>query len=67
MKTFPLLALLLSFTSLAFTQDGFRPIFNGKDLSGWDGNAELWSVARSSVGAMARVNISLVRGALQRA
>lgn len=24
--------------------DGFRPIFNGKDLSGWDGNPELWKV-----------------------
>ena len=25
-------------------QEGFRPLFNGKDLSGWDGNPELWSV-----------------------
>jgi type 1 glutamine amidotransferase len=24
--------------------DGFRPIFNGKDLSGWDGNPKFWSV-----------------------
>src|SRR5271155_4584712 len=23
---------------------GFQPIFNGKDLTGWDGSPELWSV-----------------------
>ncbi|MEQ1749437.1 MAG: DUF1080 domain-containing protein, partial [Prosthecobacter sp.] len=23
---------------------GFKPLFNGKDLAGWDGNSELWSV-----------------------
>lgn len=28
----------------ARAQDGFRPLFNGKDLAGWDGNPELWSV-----------------------
>jgi hypothetical protein len=25
-------------------QDGFKPLFNGKDLTGWDGNPELWLV-----------------------
>lgn len=24
--------------------DGFKPLFNGKDLSGWEGNPALWSV-----------------------
>ncbi len=24
--------------------DGFKPLFNGKDLAGWDGNPQLWSV-----------------------
>src|SRR5687768_18491410 len=28
----------------AMAQDGFRPLFNGKDLTGWEGNPELWSV-----------------------
>jgi hypothetical protein len=28
----------------AFAADGFKPLFNGKDLTGWDGNPELWSV-----------------------
>ena len=25
--------------------DDFKPLFNGKDLTGWDGNPDLWSVA----------------------
>ncbi len=39
-----LLLLSLLFTSFASAQDGFKSLFNGKDLSGWDGNPELWSV-----------------------
>lgn len=39
-----LLLLSLLFTSFASAQEGFKPLFNGKDLSGWDGNPELWSV-----------------------
>ncbi len=35
-------SLLLNFSLCA--QEGFRPLFNGKDLTGWDGNPELWSV-----------------------
>ena len=27
----------------------FRPIFNGKDLAGWDGNRELWSVRDGAI------------------
>lgn len=39
-------SLLLSLiaSSLLPAQDGFEPLFNGKDLTGWDGNPELWSV-----------------------
>jgi hypothetical protein len=39
-------SLLLSLiaTTLLPAQDGFVPLFNGKDLTGWDGNPELWSV-----------------------
>ena len=29
--------------------DGFRPIFNGKDLAGWDGNPALWSVEEGCI------------------
>jgi len=39
-----LTAFLLSIVSLIAADDGFRPLFNGKDLTGWDGNPELWSV-----------------------
>lgn len=42
-----LFILLSSFAILhsSFGEDaGFTPLFNGKDLSGWDGNPELWSV-----------------------
>lgn len=38
--TFALLATL----SFASAEEGYRSLFNGKDLSGWDGNPELWSV-----------------------
>ncbi|MCX6881181.1 MAG: DUF1080 domain-containing protein, partial [Verrucomicrobia bacterium] len=24
--------------------DAFKPIFNGKDLNGWEGNTNFWSV-----------------------
>jgi len=28
---------------------GFKPIFNGKDLTGWDGNPKLWSVKDGAI------------------
>ena len=30
-------------------EDGFQSIFNGKDLSGWDGNPKLWSVKDGAI------------------
>lgn len=44
MKSLLLSALTLVCTSLFAAEGEFRPLFNGKDLSGWDGNPELWSV-----------------------
>ena len=36
---------LLGFAPLAaFAEDGFLPLFNGKNLDGWDGDPRLWSV-----------------------
>lgn len=29
--------------------DGFKPIFNGRDLTGWDGNPKLWSVQDGAI------------------
>ncbi len=47
----PLLLLLSSFTLLhsSFSQDGFTPLFNGKDLAGWDGDPALWKVENGVV------------------
>ena len=46
MPRFGLLVLALCSLSLtAFAQEaGFRPLFNGKNLDGWDGDPRLWSV-----------------------
>jgi putative membrane-bound dehydrogenase-like protein len=43
--------LLLSTTALKALdeQEGFKPLFNGKDLSGWDGNPKFWSVKDGAV------------------
>jgi hypothetical protein len=47
MKRLYLLSLFL--LSSAAAQDGFKPIFNGKDLTGWDGNPELWKVVNGEI------------------
>jgi hypothetical protein len=36
--------LLLAFAAAAFAQEGFQPLFNGKNLDGWDGDPRLWTV-----------------------
>jgi len=33
----------LSAADAAGSETGFKPLFNGKDLAGWDGNPKLWS------------------------
>jgi uncharacterized protein (TIGR03067 family) len=33
----------------AETEEGFKSIFNGKDLSGWEGHAEIWSVKDGAI------------------
>lgn len=45
-RIFLALALTLAAFNLraADSEEGFKPLFNGKDLKGWDGNPELWSV-----------------------
>ncbi len=39
-----LLLLLLLPVAAPAQKDGWTPLFNGKDLSGWEGDPELWSV-----------------------
>lgn len=47
--------ILIFLSSLAilhssFGEDaGFKPLFNGKDLTGWDGNPELWKVENGEI------------------
>jgi uncharacterized protein (TIGR03067 family) len=41
--------LLLTQPAAAATEPGFTPIFNGKDLTGWDGNPALWSVKDGAI------------------
>lgn len=39
-----LLALLTLTAGPLLGEDGFKPLFNGKDLAGWDGDPALWKV-----------------------
>jgi len=43
MKKWPLVLIAL-WAAAAFAEEGFRPLFNGKNLTGWDGDPRLWSV-----------------------
>ena len=33
----------------ADSEDGFKPIFNGKDLKGWEGETKIWSVKDGAI------------------
>src|SRR5882724_7257177 len=52
-KILPILTLGVAlFATAAFAADsekGFKKIFNGKDLSGWDGAMDLWSVKDGAI------------------
>jgi len=46
----PLLTTLLLLATAAFAaDDGFTTLFNGKDLTGWDGDPKLWKVENGIV------------------
>lgn len=49
--SYPRLYLLLfaAVTPGFSAQDGFRSIFNGRDLNGWEGNPTLWSVSDGAI------------------
>ena len=60
MKSIHLLTLLASFTLAQFAQagdskkapaepEGMKTIFNGKDLTGWDGDERLWTVKDGAI------------------
>lgn len=41
---FLILVSLISFTTIRNEKDGFKQIFDGKTLKGWDGDSTYWSV-----------------------
>ncbi|MBP6783303.1 MAG: DUF1080 domain-containing protein [Verrucomicrobiales bacterium] len=43
------LALLTVTLRLSAAEEGFVDLFNGKDLTGWDGNPELWSIEDGAI------------------
>jgi len=50
-RTLAVSAMLLACGSVSFAADepGFKPLFNGKDLTGWQGNPKLWSVRDGAI------------------
>ncbi len=43
------IAALCGLAIAARAEDGFTSLFNGKDLTGWDGDARLWSVENGEI------------------
>jgi len=41
--------MLVAIPALAADDDGFRPIFDGKTLEGWDGNPQFWRVEDGAI------------------
>ena len=44
MKNFIICIFVISISLLSNAEEEFVPLFNGKDLSGWDGDPKLWKV-----------------------
>ncbi len=44
-----LATLLTTWARAAATEQGFKSLFNGKNLSGWDGNPKFWSVKEGAI------------------
>ena len=49
MKSLRLLAALTALASTALAEEGFTPLLNGKDLSGWEAEPGLWKVENGIV------------------
>jgi hypothetical protein len=54
-----LLALLATTTLAAAEEEGFKPLFNGKDLTGWEGNPGLWSVKDGAITGVTKADPKL--------
>lgn len=51
--------LCLPFLHASAAESGFQPLFNGKDLAGWDGNRELWSVRDGAITGVTKADPKL--------
>lgn len=49
MKKIPHLLCFLFFATALQAEEGFTSLFNGKDLTGWDGNPKFWSVEDGAI------------------
>ncbi|MDB6036633.1 MAG: hypothetical protein JWM99_474 [Verrucomicrobiales bacterium] len=49
LKSLLLLVASISFASAVEDESGFKPLFNGHDLSGWDGDPQHWSVRDGTI------------------
>lgn len=49
LKRFLFLGILAGAVTLTAASDGFRPLFDGKSLEGWDGDPRLWKVVDGSL------------------
>ena len=51
LRFFVAIAVVVGWISAARAEDppGFKSVFNGKDLSGWNGNTELWKVEDGAI------------------
>lgn len=62
MKSILRLALLSALaigTAAHAAEDGFKPLFNGKDLTGWTGNTDLWSVDGDTIKGVTKADPKL--------
>lgn len=49
MRSFVVFSLIAALSSPLFAEEGYTSLFNGKDLSGWDGDPKLWKVENGIV------------------
>jgi hypothetical protein len=61
MKTFVALSAIIcaAFVATAADEAGFKPLFNGKDLTGWTGNPDLWSVEDGTIKGITKADPKL--------
>ncbi len=59
-KLFAFSALICAaFVATAADETGFKPLFNGKDLTGWSGNPDLWSVQDGTIQGITKADPKL--------